>query len=218
MDKNRIKLFKFNFNVLEKNIPIYQSYLSPEELESSKKKITPELQKKQIISRGCLREVLGKQLNIPAQLVNIKTLEHGKPYLPDHPECFFNVSHSRELLIIGLSDQQIGLDIEFKNPNFSDNLAQNFMSSEELQKFVSLKTPSQKTNYFYQLWTAKEAISKYLGLGLKMNFTQDSIDNEAPVKFSSKDYSVQGQYLEIEQDYTLAICQKEILRNCEIIS
>ena len=38
--------------------------------------------------------------------------EHGKPFFPEHPEIFFNISHCRGLVVCGFSDSEIGVDAE----------------------------------------------------------------------------------------------------------
>ena len=40
----------------------------------------------------------------------------GKPYFPEHPEVHFNISHSSGAVLVGVSDQEIGVDIERIRP------------------------------------------------------------------------------------------------------
>ena len=40
----------------------------------------------------------------------------GKPYFPEHPEVHFNISHTSGAVLVGVSDQPIGVDIEKIRP------------------------------------------------------------------------------------------------------
>lgn len=216
--KTEIKLYKFKFQDLFPHLLEFKSYLSPEDLILVQKKINVDLQTKQILSRGCLRKVLGQVLQVSASDLQIQFTPQGKPFLKDYTNCFFNVSHSNEILVIGISDQEIGIDLEYKNPHFTENLIQTFMGLEEQQLFSTFTNSSQKVDFFYNIWTAKEAISKCFGLGLKMNFSNLVVKFDTITQFSCNHYSVFGKFIDIEPDYTLAVCQKDPLLNYEIIS
>lgn len=49
-------------------------------------------------------------------LPDIDRTANGKPYFRDYPEIFFNISHTEGAVLVGLSNQEIGVDIEKERP------------------------------------------------------------------------------------------------------
>lgn len=88
--------------------------------------------------------------------------EQGKPYFPDYPEYYFNLSHSGRFALCALDKLPVGADIERIRPHHP-KLAQRICSPEEL---VWLEEQPDKTSALCRLWTCKEALIKYHGTGL----------------------------------------------------
>ena len=88
--------------------------------------------------------------------------DHGKPYLKDHPNIFFNLSHCSGLVVCGVSDAAIGVDCELIRP-YSGSAAKKIFSDSEI-KFVSESEDSNKN--FFRIWTLKEALGKNFGTGI----------------------------------------------------
>lgn len=83
--------------------------------------------------------------------------EYGKPYKENGIK--FNISHSNNLCIIGVSSIEIGVDIEFvRNRNL--DIMNRFFAKEEKDNVSSLKD-------FYKVWTNKESLVKCIGVGLR---------------------------------------------------
>ena len=70
--------------------------------------------------------------------------ENGKPYCDD---VFFNVSHSGKYVVLATANSEIGIDIEKIRDTEKIHSAKGFTSKEE----------------FFEMWTKKESIIKYLG-------------------------------------------------------
>lgn len=85
----------------------------------------------------------------------------GKPYLPQGP-CF-NLSHSGEYVVLGVSEHAIGVDIERIGP-FEERVARRCYTDAELAWLYA----QEDAGAFYRLWTAKESIMKSTGLGFSM--------------------------------------------------
>lgn len=102
--------------------------------------------------------------------------EHGKPYLPGRGDVFFNISHSGRMVIVGVSDREIGVDIE-KVRHFNDSL-KNYVFSEgdlrlselieEKYSFEAEGEVSSSDIALTRLWTVKESIMKHSGLGISL--------------------------------------------------
>ncbi len=93
---------------------------------------------------------------------DIERGEHGKPYLPLHPEINFNISHCRGLAICGFSGGSIGVDAELIR-DFDPKVMDRVFSDEEKNFVLSSE---EKNRDFFRIWTLKEAYGKYLGTGL----------------------------------------------------
>ena len=88
--------------------------------------------------------------------------EHGKPFLKDHPEIHFNISHCKNGIAVAVSDQPIGIDIESYR-QVSDSLIRYTMNEEE-QRIIAESDDPIRT--FTEYWTKKEAVFKLRGTGI----------------------------------------------------
>lgn len=120
-----------------------------------------------LVSHIALRQILSFYLKIPPQDVRIKFGEFGKPRIKKSSSLFFNMSHTKNLTLVAVSDSEVGIDTEFVKANFAyeDIIKDNFSEFEilQIQKAASCR---EKTFLFYNFWTKKEAILKFLGLGI----------------------------------------------------
>ena len=91
-------------------------------------------------------------------------IEHtakGKPFLKEGP-CF-NLSHSGEYVILAVSENEVGADIERIGP-YKEKLVRRCCTEDEFT-WLSLREGTA----FYRLWTGKEAVMKVTGYGLSMD-------------------------------------------------
>ena len=88
--------------------------------------------------------------------------EHGKPFLKDHPDLHFNISHCKNGIIVAVSDQPIGVDIESYR-KVSDSLIRYTMNEEERRIIAESDDPVRT---FTEYWTKKEAVFKLRGTGI----------------------------------------------------
>lgn len=90
--------------------------------------------------------------------------ENGKPYLPNG-KVKFNLAHAGKYVVLGVSNGEIGVDIEDVR-EYIESVATECFLSQEREFIYSSDNPNQT---FFRLWTAKESVTKLFGLGLKMN-------------------------------------------------
>lgn len=88
--------------------------------------------------------------------------EHGKPYLADYPNVFFNLSHCEAGVACAVSDFEVGADIQEVKP-YSEAVANRVFCGGELD---ALSHAQDKNFEFARLWTRKEAYLKMLGTGI----------------------------------------------------
>ena len=128
-------------------------------------------QRKQLIC-GYRNQLLSKQLNRPVQSSDFAATEYGKPYLPAYPDFGFNHTHSQNFyeLATSKSIQNLGIDIEELNRNVRfEALAQHAFHPEELKQWQALHYDPE---YWFKVWTTKEAVLKASGLGIRINLNE----------------------------------------------
>lgn len=56
--------------------------------------------------------------------------KNGKPFLPDFPDVYFNISHSGEYVAVAVGDAEVGLDVQEKK-ELSDGVLKRIAAEEE---------------------------------------------------------------------------------------
>jgi 4'-phosphopantetheinyl transferase len=170
----------------------WPEYLAPEELIRLDS-ISSALKKEEFaLGRSILKMLLSHYIKRPAREIRIVTQGTSKPFI-NYP-INFNIAHSRGHFVWALSrDQSIGVDIEYiRNRKNIDGLISETLCDNERRQ-ISQSTREIKIESFYKAWTQKEALSKCLGLGLKIPFKELSIDLDLDtqiLKFKKKKYSL----------------------------
>lgn len=90
---------------------------------------------------------------------------HGKPSLLEYPHIHFNTSHCHTAVICAVCDTPIGVDIE-RRRCIKDFLINHTMNEEEKER---IKKSNDREMEFLRLWTAKEAVVKLSGEGIRDN-------------------------------------------------
>lgn len=141
---------------------------SSEETARARRYVKPEHGRRYLRARHALRRVLSIETGIPVLDLALTIGVDGKPELSGPPgPVHFNVSHSGDLILIGLSHQaRLGVDIELIAP-IEKNLVERFFSPAE-QAALSKVSDAEWLRGFYRCWTRKEAFVKGLGRGLKL--------------------------------------------------
>lgn len=119
------------------------------------------------LTRGLLRSLLGRLLNVRPVDVPLGLTGIGKPILQEHGSRLeFNVSHTDGLALIALGGRPLGVDVERLRPMAdADGLVSRFFSSVEQTRFRSL-APEIRLAGFFRGWTCKEAVIKAAGLSV----------------------------------------------------
>ncbi len=120
-----------------------------------------------IICRGALRILLGKYTGNKPQDIHLTLGKNKKPFIRLDPsvDIQFNVAHSGDWILIAISDNPVGIDIEFIDGAFfySEMLPVCF-SKAEIDYITNSEIPHAT---FYLLWTRKEALVKASGQGIE---------------------------------------------------
>lgn len=87
---------------------------------------------------------------------------NGKPFIKNHPEIYFNISHCPKAAVCAVGDYPVGVDVEAVRP-FKDELARYVLSHDEYEAVVESGNPEAE---FIRLWTMKESLLKLTGEGI----------------------------------------------------
>lgn len=121
-----------------------------------------------IVARGVLRQILSLYLDLNPNKIEFIYSDRGKPYLSeDRLNLQFNLSHSEDLAVYAITqNKKIGIDVEYINSkNDCLDIARRFFSAKEI-KTIEAATKAERSQLFFQFWTAKEAYLKATGEGL----------------------------------------------------
>ena len=154
-----------------------------------------------------IRNIVKRKYNINFEDMIFKKNINGKPYIDNLKDFQYNISHSGKWVVCAISDDLIGIDIEkIKETNFK--VAKRFFSKAEYED-LSNKVSGIKTEYFYDIWTLKEAYLKAIGTGLTVplnSFTLKKENEEIYIKTKDKDYNCKFKQYELDKDYKLSVC------------
>lgn len=141
---------------------------SAEEQARANRYVKQEHARRYLRTRQAVRRLLSAETGIAEEALQIVSGVDGKPELAGTPQpVHFNISHSGELILIGICHQdRIGVDIELIAP-IEKNLVERFFSEAE-QEALAGEPEARWLRGFYRCWTRKEAFVKAMGKGLKL--------------------------------------------------
>ncbi len=143
-------------------------WLAPQERQRADRFRVEHARKSYILAHALKRYCLSRYLKLSPQALSFSVGEKGKPRC-DHPRApYFNISHTDNCVVLGLSSfAEVGVDVEAIDRQTSLGLSAQVLSVSQQQQLARADDPQQMLMLF---WTQKEAISKSLGLGLSMDF------------------------------------------------
>lgn len=173
-----------------------------------------------------MREGKAKQLFLAAEVLLNQSLEkigaktalpaaymrnpHGKPYLCDAENLYANWSHSGDCVLCGLSDREIGVDLQYmeKEPNMP--LIQRALQPEEVLLYERTAQDGRK-QLFYEYWAVKESYLKAKGTGFSIPLDTFYVDLQGAYpqimqRAEAEPYTC--RLLKGMEDYAAAVCVK----------
>lgn len=159
--------------------------LSEDERARSKRFRFAADERRSVVGRGCLRLVLGSQLELRAEALSFECSDDGKPRLTGSKagEIGFNVSHSGDWVLIGVaSAREVGVDVERIRPVPEyEHIAERYFAPAELT-YIRAQPEADRLLSFFRCWTLKEAFVKAVGTGLGMRLAsvEVSIGSDEP--------------------------------------
>jgi 4'-phosphopantetheinyl transferase len=105
-------------------------------------------------------DMCGKKIDV----TKIHKNQYGKPYYDN--KFFYNISHSKNYICVAVDKDEVGIDIE--EPRYiNSDLPKRILKSNE--KIIG--------GNILNNWVLKEAYTKYLGVGLYIDFRNISTDS-----------------------------------------
>jgi 4'-phosphopantetheinyl transferase len=162
--------------------------------------------------RGALRRILSSYSRWRPEEIRFRYGEFGKPEL-DAPGLQFNLSHSRSLAVVGISEHRLGIDIEYRKefPELG-GLIKLVCNTAEKNELYELP-PTEQRERFYRIWVRKEAFCKAVGMGLQSGLKDVDIDMQGRIAY--RGFSRRGIFheqmfhlhdLEIAEGYSASLC------------
>ena len=145
----------------------------------------------------------------------IETEEDGKPYISNHENVYFNMSHAGRMVACAISDSEIGIDIEKIDPLIDMKIAQTFFYNSE---YENIKKSESRVDEFFKYWVLKESYMKYTGLGFLLDLDKFEIvidEDEIKVKnqtpeLKENEENIQFSFFDLSP-YKLAIsCEEKV--------
>ncbi|MBQ6053195.1 MAG: 4'-phosphopantetheinyl transferase superfamily protein [Clostridia bacterium] len=116
-----------------------------------------------VFSSAALYDFAEKYTGKPRDLAVTDNAKNGKPFFRDIPSLHFSLSHSFPYYATSFSDSETGADIECLR-GIDPKLALRMFTENENRYFDG------RAERFFEIWTKKEAYSKYTGNGIAEGF------------------------------------------------
>lgn len=159
-------------------------------------------QREYTLGRTLLDMGLQQEYALFLSRLTVKTGRYGKPYLAEHPEIQFNISHCDGLAACAVHNRTVGLDVELIRP-FSERLVRKVFTGKEL---AALEGREITPELFFRYWTLKESYLKARGTGLAASMREVSLflREDGRVESDSREYNFYQTCL--WGKYLIAVC------------
>lgn len=145
-----------------------------------------------LLGKVILRDGLRTYCNISEP--EIGTLPNKKPYLKGN-DLYFNISHSKDLVVCAIAEYPLGIDVEFNDPNIS---YLDFTFQMTTNEFEEIHDSDDKIKGFFTYWTRKEAVIKAHGAGMMIPLESfEVVENKCIIedeKFFTKEIFIHEDY------------------------
>jgi 4'-phosphopantetheinyl transferase len=152
-------------------LPICLPLLTAEEQIQAERRRAGRVREEFAAGRACLRILLSNIFAVEPCDVPLIVGPYGKPTASvDGRSLSFNVTHSRGVILIALSENgDVGIDVERVDPAIDVmEVARSAFGPHELRLLEAIRSPEERRLAFYRCWTQKEAIIKADGRGLSL--------------------------------------------------
>ncbi|QNK63171.1 4'-phosphopantetheinyl transferase superfamily protein [Pedobacter sp. PAMC26386] len=206
---NEILIWDIDTDLYLTRIALLKKVLSIEEKDRADRFHFERDSNRFIVRRAILKILLAAYKGCGIKHLKYIRGTNGKPQLAGNNELNFNTSHSNNHAIIALSRHQIGVDLEFINPDFDIIPVAEFSFSADEFKFLAGSSNPLKD--FFITWTRKEAFVKATGSGLNDHLQHFSCLNGRqliPAQLQAEEADWNLDTVELSQEYLLSIAAR----------
>ncbi len=166
-----VQLWVAQLDCLQPVLDTLANLLTRDEADRATRLRIPRVRAQFVMTRGWLRLLLSRCVDISPHQVPIVYEPGGKPILcrsVNREGWHFNVSHTDGLAVFALARRaRVGVDVERVRPMANAvGLVERFFASEERETFRALPD-ALRLQAFFCAWTRKEAFLKALGEGVQ---------------------------------------------------
>lgn len=140
-----------------------------------------------LLGDALVRYILCTKYNLNNSELIFNHSKYGKPLLKTMEDFHFNISHSKNWIVLAVDNFPIGIDIEIlRDVNFK--IAKRFYTNQEYN-YILRTSGHDKTKRFYEVWTMKESYMKAIGKGFLLSPTSfDTLDFNDTTKIDGREY------------------------------
>lgn len=186
-----------------------------EERKASITKYKFEIDKiRSITAEIMLRKALLKDFNISNEEIKFERNYYGKPRLTNK-NIEFNISHSGNFVVLAISNDDVGIDIE-ERKKYHHDIVQLFHEKEI--SIIENNSLNGRVKVLYDYWCLKESYIKFIGKGLSEPLNSSFIIKEAEkyqvYLLDNTPIDVEVFPIDIDENYSCAVCtnQKNITK------
>ena len=198
LDKEDLHIWMFDKSHSAKDLSDYNELLNDQEKERASKFRFDDDRDRFLWGRVKLKLLLGSYLNESPRALMFIYSQHGKPKLEkkEHRYLHFNMSHSGDLILFGISRSPIGVDVEEISRSVDIKRVSDSYFSPNEKNVVEMATGGEKENVFYEIWTKKEALIKGIGkgLGIPLNHFCVTSDKSGCVKWKPENQFTSSEW------------------------
>ena len=177
LPEREVHVWRFGLNVPDLALRRFHGLLCETEIVQSNRFRFPDLRRRFVAARGALRSILASYFSIDPCQLTFAYGPYGKPAVRDPSNGIqFNLSHSNDLMVLVVSGRGfVGVDIEKEDPLFpAREIATRYFCEREKNEIARADDKTALATFF-QLWTAKEAVTKATALGLSLELSKVEI-------------------------------------------
>ena len=195
----------YSYNINNFTDEEYESifFSLPEKLKDKVWKMVKTVNRKlTVMGYILLKNGLKNDYDIDIEELIIKENKYGKPIITNINNLYYNISHSKDMVVCAISDKEIGIDVSYiKNVNIK--LAKQFCNKEEV-KYITSSKGYLRT--LFKIFSLKESYIKMLGKSLMdiKNIEVITGGNSLTIK---SEYNIRISFIENIDDYVISICE-----------
>ena len=129
-----------------------------------------------------------------------KSQKYGKAYISNNKNIHFNLSHSGKIVLCAISDKEVGVDVEYIDPEIDLNIAKHYFYNSEYENIMNAKNKSEE---FFKYWVLKESYMKYTGLGMNLELKSFEIIIEDTIRLKNDNKNLKFNLFNIK-NYKIA--------------